>query len=126
MCLRYDEKYMLKKRWGLSLMVVSILVYLVVSLLSNIWNLRLSARRIKEQEDLLKRLAYREYDLSRKLEWVQGKAFIESEVRNRLHLGKPGEQIVILPDDMPILPPLRTVEREPLKENWELWRDSFL
>lgn len=126
MCLRYDEKYMLKKRWGLSLMVVSILVYLVVSLLSNIWNLRLSARRIKEQEDLLKRLAYREYDLSRKLEWVRGKAFIESEVRNRLHLGKPGEQIVILPDDMPILPPLRTVEREPLKENWELWRDSFL
>ena len=115
----WEDRRWLKGVFGL------LVVYLIVSLGQNILGWRRSIDRINETEQRLKQLAYEELVLNVRLKEVESEDFIESEVRDKLHLAQPGEKVVVLPGKvpeagLPIPTPTPIVEA-----NWELWFQRF-
>ncbi len=52
-------------------------------------------------------------------------SFIEQQARDKLYLTKPGEQIVIIPDDLIVKNTLGDKVTKEHKANWELWWELF-
>jgi len=75
--------------------LLAVILYLVVSLGQNVWELRRSQRRLTDAELRLKSLAEEEYRLSRRLQLVETDGFVEAEIRNKLHLARSGEVVLV-------------------------------
>jgi cell division protein FtsB len=61
--------------------------------------------------------------LKAQLSVVGSKEFIEEEARNKLFMGKPGEQPVIIPQNL--LKQKETKKPVDLRPNWQKWWDLF-
>ncbi len=48
--------------------------------------------------------------------------FIEQQARDKLNMARGDETVVIVPT---VPPPTVTPTPEPLKQNWELWKEAF-
>jgi len=98
--------------------------YLIVNVGQRVWGLRSAGGRVMVAEQRLKVLAKEEYLLRQKLKLVNTEDFVEKEVRNKLHWVKRGEEVVLLPKNLPVRGSQRPVV-EGLKKNWELWMQKL-
>lgn len=59
--------------------------------------------RVETLERQVQNLSKQKQELNHQLEYVQSKQFIEEEARNKLHLARPSEKIVIFPQNSAVL-----------------------
>lgn len=104
--------------------LLAVMLYLVVSLGQNVWELRRSQRRLTDAEARLKNLAEEEYRLSKYLQQVETESFMEAEIRNKLHLARPGERVLVLPE-VGVEKEVLGVKSADLKPNWVRWGEDF-
>lgn len=86
------------KRIGLILAVI-IAVFIVYNLLSQILDALKSSERLSTEADSLFKLEAKNKELKLKLSQIKSPEFIEKEARNKLGLAKPGETVIIIPDE---------------------------
>lgn len=86
------------KRIGLILAII-VAVFVVYSLLIQILNALKSGERLSTEADILYKLEAKNKELKKNLSRIKLPEFIEKEARNKLGLSKPGETIIVIPDD---------------------------
>ena len=103
--------------WGL----VLVMGVFTVRLSANVWRLWKAGDRIKDAESGVRSQELENQELKKRLAEVQSPEFIEKEAREKLGLGKPGEEIVVLPE-VPAMPSMPVVG-EP---NWRRWWKLYM
>lgn len=101
-------------------------LYLIVSLSRNILSLIKKGEEIKRENLKLERLRQENIELKKGLEYVSSSEFIEKEAREKLGMGREGEQVVILPENVEEIV-LRQAQDEKEEElpNWKKWYRLF-
>ena len=105
------------------------MLYLIVSLSGNIWGMWRSGERLAEAESQAKVLAREHYQLEELKKQVESGEYKEKEIREKLHLTKPGETVVMLPEGTKELEEQKggkAEEQERKMANWEKWRERFV
>jgi len=94
-------------------------LYLIVTSGRSIVELWQRSKRAGEAEKSLAELKKQNNMLKNKLKTVQDNDFIEKVAREDLNLVKPGESVIILPEDLqkekPTIPPPKPLA------NWQKW-----
>jgi len=113
------------------LIVFGLGFFLVVSLSRSIYLNWDSQKRIEtkrqEVEDLEKEVGF----LEEEIEFYQSEGFLEEEARNRLQLVKPGETLIVVPEEAQKELNERVSQIESESENrspnnWQEWAKLFL
>lgn len=86
------------KKIGL-ILAIFITVFISYNLLSQILEALKSGERLSTEADSLYKLEAKNKELKKRLEEVKSTQFIEKEARNKLGLSKPGETIIVIPDE---------------------------
>ena len=86
------------KRIGLiaTIIIVGLIIY---NLLSQILEALKSGERLSSEAESLYQLEAKNRELKKKLEEIKSSDFVERVARNKLGLGKPGETVVIIPQE---------------------------
>lgn len=79
------------------LAVVVVSLILVFSSTRRILDLRTTSQKVDELSQYLEDLKSQNEQLRRELEYKKSERFLEEEIRNKLGLVKPGEEVVLLP-----------------------------
>ena len=106
-----------------------LVVILGISVIRNVGKVFAIRRAVDKERVAITKLKRENDELARKVEGVQGVEFVESQVRNKLGLVRPGETVVILPDDEVLakLAPKVVVEEQSLPDpNWKRWLKLFI
>ncbi len=72
----------------------------IISLLKNSWRLFHADERLKTANKKLVELKEENQTLQEKLQFYKSNQFIESQIRDKLQMAKPGETIIILPENL--------------------------
>lgn len=107
------------KRRVLTIVVVLVGVYFVVSLSRQVWNLWQGRDRLDLARERLQDAENENEQLRTELEYRQSYEFVESEARNRLNFTRDGEKIVILPQELN--EPKGESETGSKRANWQKW-----
>ena len=104
------------------ILVIVIGMGLIISLSRSIVRLLKLGNPAEELKKELLGLEIEKENLLKKKAYYQSDEFIEDQARNILNMGKPGERIVILPDDF--------LKEEAIQEakslpNWKKWFEIF-
>lgn len=86
------------KRIGL-IIAVSVAIFIAYNLLSQILQAVKSSERLSSEAEDLFKLEAKNKQLKSKLSQIRSPEFIEKEARNKLGLAKPGETVIIIPDE---------------------------
>lgn len=108
------------------MVLYGIIIFQVLLIISLVRGIQLSLRargRIEGLEKKKEELEQEEKGLKAQEEYVQSPYYLEKVAREELHLAKPGETVVIVPEGN-ILYSVRS-EQEEAKEkpNWQKWGD---
>ena len=99
---------------------------LIVSLSKGVFELLSVYDRVELVEIEVAELEAKKISLERQLEERQGEGYIERQIRNKLHLSRPGEVIVMLPEDYSYRSDDENSEiMTQEKENWQKWMELF-
>lgn len=97
-------------------------ILLIVSLIKGIQVSRKSKERLADLENTRNKLASESAKLKKEAEVVASEYYLEKVAREELHLVKPGETVVIVPEGTVVEDRNQEVEvRESKKANWEKW-----
>lgn len=108
-----------------------ILVFLlIIGFSKDIWQLLHADERIKKAEEKLIKLKEENQKLQGKLDYYQKDEFLEEQIRNKLQMAKPGEVIVVLPEDLNQETTEEAKISSKIKEtkelaNWQKWFRLF-
>lgn len=113
--------------------VVNILVtlgalFLSFILIKNILGVLNIQERVREAKKEVVGLDEEQEELKRRLEFATSSAFIERTAREKLGLGKPGEYVVVLPQEeflKSLAPSPEEEEKLPEEPNWKKWLKIF-
>jgi cell division protein FtsB len=111
----------MKRKNLLSLTITIFGIILVVNLVRSITNLWQKGEIIDDYVKRLSQVIRRNEDLKKGLARAQSPEYIERQAREKLNLGKEGENVVILP-------PITPSPTPPLEENlsnWQRWLRLF-
>lgn len=99
-------------------------VFIINSLVRSIYDLWGKQDLITKAQDELAREKRENLDLRSKLSKAQSNQFVEEEARNKLLLVKPGEEQVILPQDLLVS---QSSQRKNIdkRSNFRKWWDLF-
>jgi len=99
--------------------------YLIISLSRNILTLVKKGEEIKKQNLKVSELKEKNKELKTRLEYVSSEEFIEKEAREKLGMAKPGEEILVLPEN--VLEKNKTKDKENEEElpNFKKWWRLF-
>lgn len=108
-------------------LIFIIVIMLIVSLVKDIWQLSHAGDRVKQTEEKLAKAKQEKQELNDKLKYYQTEEFLESQIRDKLQMNKPGETIVVLPEG---LIADASDEIKPQKDagelsNWQRWLKLF-
>jgi cell division protein FtsB len=108
--------------------IKNLLVFLVggviiVNLALGCWRLWQAGGKVGEAAKQLEKLKIKNEKLKSELEYVKSPEFVEKEAREKLGLGRPGEEVWILPSISANQPPISENQDKP---NWERWWELFL
>lgn len=108
------------------LIVIGVSAVLIVNLSRSIWDSWRRRDILGERQAVLGRLEAKNKQLQSELEYAQSPEFIEQEARNRLGLGKEGEEVVILPKaQSSVVSPQSSEEGKENVPNWKRWWRLF-
>lgn len=79
--------------------IILLILMIVYNLSSQIMDALKSSERLSKAADAVYQLEAKNRELKKKLAQVSSYEFIETEARNKLGFSKPGETVVIIPDD---------------------------
>ncbi len=105
------------------LATIIILLVIIQNLIVSIYDLWSKRDIVAKASQTLENEKKKNQELKAKLEEVENTEFIETEARNKLFLVKPGEQEVIIPDELVEKKEVKKPEKE--IENWEKWLSLF-
>lgn len=110
----------MKKFWQYAIIIFQI--GLLVSLVKGLQLSIKSRERVTTLEEKKSVLEQENKELSERYLYVQSPEYLEEVARDELHLTKPGEKIVIVPEDglVPEVENQKEKQGEELK-NWEKW-----
>lgn len=98
-------------------------ITLIVSLVRGAYGTLKSRERITQLEEQKANLEFKRRELERKMAEVQSGDYLERVARDELHLSKPGETVVIVPESLRV----SATGQEPggegvvSKPNWRKW-----
>ena len=103
--------------------VIIFQILIIVSLVRGMTISKRSARRIASMQETKKKLEEERDKLKKEQENVNSEYYLEKVAREELHLTKPGETVVIVPESILIGTQTNDVEEKVLevKPNWMLW-----
>ena len=102
------------------------IILLIVGLIKDIWQLSHADDRVKQVEEKLAKAKQEKQEFNDKLKYYQSEEFLETQIRDKLQMVKPGETIVVLPEEITntsdeIKPPKDMKELS----NWQKWLKLF-
>lgn len=111
------------------LVIIAVFLLFVWSLIRNLREmLKLDERLIKARQEIAQ-LENQQTKLSQDLTLIETGAFDEQQIRNKLGLVKPGEIVVLIPDDKiasSTIQPVETLKATPTnKKVWLQWLQLF-
>ena len=102
--------------------VIIFQIALIVSLVRGIQQSRQSVSRIASLETTKKKLEEEQRKLKAEGEYVQSDYYLEKVARDELHLAKPGEMVVVIPDSQKVEGGENPQTQESgEKPNWQKW-----
>jgi len=108
---------------------MALAVFLGISLLRNISNVKRVNQRIDQKEKEVARIENEQEELKRKLEFTQSSQYMEQQLRDKLGLAKEGETVVIMPPPEVLrnIAPKYEEEKDVLPDpNWKRWLKLFI
>lgn len=105
-----------------------LLLILTISLSRNISKMRQINKEVQQKEEKVKKLEEEGKGLGKKLEEAQSNDYIEKQIRDKLGLAKPGEIVVVLPDEAvlrKLAPKMEEGEDSLPDPNWKKWAKLF-
>jgi cell division protein FtsB len=107
-----------------------VIFLLLFSVIKNFRRARLAQQRIQNTREILADLKLTNKELQDSLEEVETEQYTQEQVRNKLGLAKPDEQIIVMPDKE-IVKSLSfrrkpTSAEEIVEPNWKKWMKLFL
>ena len=109
----------------LQIIIIIIGVILIIKLWGDIRRLLEASNQIKLAQQKVEDLEKEKNELEEKKKYYQSEEFIEEEARNKLNMAKPGETIVILPQNLDDLMDQGKEETSPAIPNWKRWLKLF-
>lgn len=108
------------------LVIIGVSAILVVNLSRSIWDLWRRRDIVAERQEVLHRLEIENKRLKDELTYSESPLFIEQEARNRLGLGREGEEVVLLPKEQGTGDKKQaTEEGKESVPNWKRWWRLF-
>lgn len=102
--------------------VIIFQILLIVSLVRGIQLSSKSRSRITDLEERKSQLMQESQKIKEEGEYVQSPHYLEKVARDELNMAKPGETVVIVPDNLRMTSRGESEEREAgEKENWQKW-----
>lgn len=104
--------------------VVFVEVLLLISLSRGLYETLSSRERIDNLQTRKEQLLDQEANLQQELLYVESDYYIESVARNKLHLTKSGETLVLVdPAAIPEILGLQEIQEVDDRENWQKWME---
>jgi len=106
-----------------------IIIYASIGLAKITWQNYKINQKISSLEKELKEMEEENFELKNKILYYRTNAYKERLAREKLNLQKPGEIVVVIPDNLPTTEKKeKTSSKEPKKEtkkNYQKWWDYF-
>lgn len=101
-------------------LILIICLALIISTVRSIGDLYRGGDRVLEAKNQLSQLRLEHEKLVRENAMVKSDQYIEKIARDKLGMSKPGETVVVLPEDLQQEPQDKFLVSEP---NWKKWQD---
>jgi cell division protein FtsB len=115
------------RRQIFSIIAVFLGAYLTIALSRDLLGLLSARERIAEEQEEVSRLEEEQQELASELEYVVSEEFVEEEAREKLLMRKPGEVVILLPEEegeqVDKVDQVEEVDKE--LANWERWAELF-
>lgn len=112
------------KKIGFFVILIASL-FVINSFIHSIYNLwQKNDLLVKAKQNLAREKEYN-MKLKSQLEEVKKPEFVEEEARNKLFLAKPGEQVVLIPDDVLAASVEGKKKEVDTRQNWQKWWELF-
>lgn len=109
-----------------SWVMLFIALLLVVSLTKGIFEILSVYDRVAEAENEVAELEAQKRSLERQVTERTTEGYVERQIRNKLHLSRPGEQVVVLPESSPLQTNEKSVNVDQEVPVWQQWMELFL
>jgi cell division protein FtsB len=97
-------------------------ILLIVSLVRGVYQTFQSHERISQLQARKVALEVKHEELNKEMKEVTSPLYMEKVARDELHMSKPGETVVIVPDDRRIeAVNSQAAPEEKVKTNWQKW-----
>ena len=97
-------------------------ILLIISLVRGVYGSFQSRERIAQLQTRKEALLVKKTELEQKMEDIQSPLYLEKVARDELHLSKPGETVVLVPESAQFIVPNSTLaETKEAAPNWEKW-----
>lgn len=106
-------------------LIVLVGILLIFNLTRDIRRLLKASDQIKLAENQVRELEKENQQLEEKKEYYQSPEFIEEQARDKLNMAKPGETIVILPQNLEEVLGKTKKVTPPELPNWQKWWKLF-
>lgn len=109
-------------------LIIVIGSFIVVSLSRSLWSRYRRTERLEELQAEVSVLEKEQAELGQRREEVTSEGFLEEEARDKLQMVKPGEKLVILPENVleKIVSGGKIASGNPdLRPNWRRWCGLF-
>lgn len=106
------------------IITVVVLLFIINGLARSTYDLWQKQDLVADAERTLELEKIKNQKLKASLSYVETREFIETQARDKLFLGKPQEQKVIIPKDL--IGEKKKEAKKDTKENWQKWLDLFL
>lgn len=108
------------------LLILAVIVGLLLAYNSarKIASYRGTSQKIVDEQAKLEQLKQENARLKGELEYKKSGKFAEGEIRNKLGLVKPGEEVFVVPKE-DANGQSSIVNRQDARQNWQKWKDYF-
>ena len=124
-----QSPHLFGSRFFSSKLVLLVLVILVIfvgySLFKEKQDQQETVKNIKSLEQEIADLENQSLELAEMIKYLRSEEFVEREARQKLNLQKPGEKVVIVPEEENLMAGVGGDEDMRERRNWELWLNYF-
>ena len=118
-----NRKIMRKKVIQVAIIIIGL--SLIVNLTKDIFRLLKAGEQVKFAERKLEEAKLEKEEILKKKEYYASEEFIEEAARDKLNMARPGETIVVLPQNLAEVIGRKEKETFPKLPNWQKWWKLF-
>lgn len=109
-----------------SFILIVFLLFAINNLAHSIFTLLNKQKLLTKAQNELKKVKKENTELVKQIKKIEDPQFIEQEARNKLLLARPGEQILVLPENKNPSKSKKAVKQPEEKQNWQKWLELFM